>query len=380
MNQICARCLMDTSEPDIRFDSNGYCNHCTNYLALYRQVQEAAADPNTIDSFFNYIRSRGKKSPYDCIVALSGGTDSCYVALLCKKYGLRTLLVHFDNGWNTPIAENNIQKVIEYTGFDFFRYRIEEEMFKKLQIAFLKASVPDVELPTDAAIPGALYEVAEKNKVRSILLGCNYHVEGILPWSWQYDARDVRYLKGVYHTYYANRDLKNFPYKSVFKEIQLVLFKGIKMYYPLNYTAYDRSEAAAQLEQIGWQRYGGVHHESAYTKIVQSYILPVKFGIDYRRIHLSIKVLQGKLSRDEALALLRKSPYEDKENEILIEEVCKRFGLTRREFDELMKLPPKTYKDYPNSAALLSLIHRLRRLAKAMARVFFRDKIASVGD
>ncbi|HNW96937.1 MAG TPA: N-acetyl sugar amidotransferase [Bacteroidales bacterium] len=360
--QQCTRCVMDTSDLDITFDENGYCNHCTDYFEkTAKLIYQGKSSDLKLEKLVKDIHKTGEKNKYDCVIGISGGVDSIYTAYLAKNLGLRPLAVHFDNGWNSELAVYNIEKTLKKLDIDLNTIVVDWEEFRDLQLAFLKASVPEAETPTDIAILAALHEVADKNKIKYIFSGGNFATEGILPKSWHYNAKDIKYIKAIQKRF-GTVKLKKIPTFGFQKEMYYKIIKGIKIIYPLNYVPYNKSEAIKILEnELNWQNYGGKHHESLYTKFVQSYILPEKFGIDYRLATFSTQICSGHITRDYALNELKESPY----NSQIVEEekkyICKKFSISLEEFDDIMKLKPKSYKDYPNDKRKLEFIYKVYR-------------------
>jgi N-acetyl sugar amidotransferase len=360
--QQCKRCVMDTSDPEIRFDSNGYCNHCCDYFTkTSKLVYQGDISDDRLLRLVEKIKNSGKSNNYDCVIGISGGGDSIYTAYLAKKLGLRALNVHMDNGWNSALAVNNIEKTLKKLNFDLHTYVLDWLEFKDLQLAFLKASVPEAETPTDIAIPAALHVIADRYSIKYIFSGGNYATEGILPQSWHYNAKDMTFLKAI-HKEFGTKRLKTFPTFGFQKEMYYKYLRGIKMIYPLNYVPYNKQNAMRVLEkELDWKNYGGKHHESVYTKFIQSYLLPVKFNIDYRRATYSTQICSGEITREEALQELTKPPYDPIKVEEEINYVCKKLDISAEEFNSIIKLPPKTYKDYPNDKRRLEFIYKVYR-------------------
>ncbi len=356
--QQCNRCVMDTSDSEITFDENGFCNHCTNFLEhTAKQMYQGASSDQQLKDITEKIKSAGKNLKYDCVVGISGGIDSCYVAFKAKKMGLKPLAVHMDNGWNSELAVSNIEKILNQLDIDLFTYVLDWDEFKDLQLSFLKASVPEIETPTDIAILAILHQVANKHDIKYILSGGNFATEGILPKSWHYDAKDEKYLKSI-HQQFSKKSLKTFPTFGFLKEVYYKFVKGIKIIYFLNYIPYSKKEAIELLEkELNWKNYGGKHHESRYTRIVQSYILPVKFNIDYRKSTSSTQICAGEITREQAIKELEPKPYNEKQVEEDKEYLCKKLGISLTDFDNMMKSPPKTHNDYPNNKKVLEFIY-----------------------
>lgn len=365
---------MDTSDPDIAFDEWGVCNHCRKYEELLRaRVPLSAADKEReLAQLVDRIKLGGANRNYDCIIGVSGGVDSTYLAYVVKQLGLRPLAVHLDNGWNSELAASNIHTALKKLGIDLFTYVIDWEEFRDLQLSFLKASTPDGEIPTDHAIGAVLFQAARKHRVRYIISGHNVATEALLPAAWSQGHSDYRYIRSV-HSKFGSVPLKTFPHFPLLG-LHYHFLKTYEVVYLLNYVDFNKEKVTKFLEtELGWRNYGGKHYESIYTRFYQGYLLPTKFGFDKRRAHLSNLVCSGQLSRDSALEELKKSPYP---NPRLLEEdlefVPKKLGLSRDGFELIMKLPPKTYWNYPNylnSPAykfLKAAWQPVKRLRKAM--------------
>jgi N-acetyl sugar amidotransferase len=355
----CSRCVMDTSDPEIAFDDAGHCNHCTGFLARSRV---RSSDPQLrLAEQVEAMKLAGRSSRYDCIVGVSGGADSSYAAYVAWSHGLRVLAVHMDNGWNTALAVRNVKTVVERLGVDYVSAVLDWEEFKDLQLAFLKAGVPEIETPTDIAIPAALHRVAAEHGVKHIVAGGNPWTEGILPSAWHYDAKDLKYIRAI-HRRFGQRVLRTFPTFGYREESYYKLVKGIRFVYPLENVDYTTATATKTLQDdLGWQRPSGKHHESTITRFVQSYILPVKFNIDYRRATFSAEICAGAIARDWALAELEKSPFEPEQIELDKRYVAKKFGLTVPALEALIFSPPKWYRDYPNDKVFLERLYGLYR-------------------
>lgn len=361
--QQCKRCVMDTSDAKIEFDASGNCNHCTDYFEnTSKRIYQGKTSNVLLQNLVEKIKKSGRKNKYDCVIGISGGVDSIYAAYMAKSQGLRALCVHMDNGWNSEIAVNNIEKILKKINYDLYTYVLDWTEFKDLQLSFLKASVPEAETPTDIAIPAVLHQVAAKHGIKFILSGGNYATEGILPKSWHYDAKDVKYLKAIQQKF-GTKKLKTFPTFGFKKEFYYKYFKGIRMCYPLNYLPYNKKEAIRVLEEeLDWKNYGGKHHESLYTKFVQSYYLFEKFGIDYRRATFSTQICAGEMTREEALQELTKKPYNSLKLEEEKEYIRKKFDISMDDLNHILNLPPKCFEDYPNSRKKLEFIYSVYRM------------------
>lgn len=349
--KICARCVMDTSDPDIVFDDQGNCNHCTNALRVMQtpRFNKSAQERDIfLQKKINDIKKKGKGKKYDCIIGLSGGVDSSYVAMKVKELGLRPLAVHLDNGWDSELAVQNIENICKHLEIDLFTYIIDWDEFKDLQLAFLKASTPDSEIPSDHAIVSALYKVAHMHSIGFIVAGFNWASESILPRAWSQGHYDWKYIKDVWKKH-GKFKLRTFPYRSIWTII-VDRFR-VKWFDILDFIDYDKEKVKIEItEKLGWRNYTRKHGESNYTRVYQDYILPTKFGYDKRRAHLSSLIVAGQLAREEALELLKISLYK-KQDEIEhdVEYLIKKFTISKEEFSLIMSNPPKTIEDYKNS-------------------------------
>jgi N-acetyl sugar amidotransferase len=360
---------MDTiADPTIQFDNNGVSNYYHEYNALANDfLLTGAAGDHKLSEVLESIKNDGKGKPYDCITGISGGVDSSYLVLMAKKWGLRPLIVHFDNGWNSEIAVFNINNIISNTGFDLFTIVVEWEEFKDLQLSYLKASVIDAEVPTDHAIGGTLQKLAAKYKLKYILSGNNIVTEAILPPTWSYNKNDYVNLKNI-HKKFGRLPFKTYPLFGFKEQLLFGSARGIETIKPLNWISYDKEEAKRTIKQeLGWKDYGGKHYESVFTKFFQAYILPTKFNIDKRKPHLSTLIFSGQLSKDQALKELEKPLYEDVELANELEYVLKKFGISAIEFNEIMAKPMVEHsvfgKQKPVTEAYLAL-----RIAKKVVK------------
>jgi N-acetyl sugar amidotransferase len=363
---------MDTTDLEIQFDENGYCNHCTEFLNIRAKYKyQGKESDERLEQIIEEIKRLGKGNDYDCIIGLSGGIDSSYLTYIAKEKGLRILAVHMDNGWSSEEAVLNIKNITKKLKIDYESYVLDWEEFKDLQLAFLKASVPEAETPTDAAILAALHYFADKYNVRHILSGGNFAMEGILPKSWHYNAKDIKYFNHIQKTFGKKR-LKKFPTFGYQKEAYYKLIKGIKMVYPLNYVPYEKDDAIELLKnKLNWKYYGGKHYESKYTKFIQSYYLYQKFEIDYRRATFSSQICAGIIERETAVEQLKSKPFVPSKTEEEKQYISKKLGISKDEFDKILDLPAKWYWNYPNDYKKLSFIYDTYR------KLFNKEKLGS---
>lgn len=346
--QMCSNCVMDTSDKEIVFDEQGVCNHCKEAKKKLQDL-EKRREQFDLKRFADQIKAEGKGKKYDCIVGISGGVDSCYVMYLVRKLGLRPLAVHIDNGWDSELAVQNIKNLLTRLKIDLYTYVVDWQEFRKLQLAFFRASTPDCEIPTDHMIFPVMGMLAHKYKCKYIIMGHNSASESILPRTWSYGHFDWRYIRSVYKMFGdgAGR-LKTFPY---FSRADYDYFTRKYVWFNLlDYIEYKKEDAKKFLqEHYGWRDYGGKHYESFYTKFYQTYILPVKFGYDKRRMHLSSLIVAGQLSREEALETLKTPPYDEKNIERDIDYFLEKMQISRKEFDTIMNAERLSYWDYPNN-------------------------------
>lgn len=361
---------MDTSDPEIVFDSSGECSHCKTYDTIVGRARLPAAQlQSELERRVEQIKRDGKGRDYDCIAGVSGGVDSTYVLLLAKRYGLRTLAVHLDNGWDSEIAVGNIHRALEKLGIELITKVLDWEEFRELQVSFLKASTPDAEIPSDHAIFATVFHAAWEHKIQHLILGHNLATELVLPKAWSQGHYDWRYISSV-HAQFGTRPLRDFPHFTLPDFVRYRYWQERHTFNVLDYVDYSRTAAIKELQQeVDWRDYGGKHHESVYTRFFQAHILPKKFGFDKRRAHLSNSVLSGKTTREEALEEMKKSPYSSKELEAEDRVyVIKKLGLTEPEFEQIMNAPPKRYEDYPNIRNLL-LYRAARRVLRSARKV-----------
>lgn len=362
--QQCTRCVMDTSDPDITFDGQGICNHCLHFDQVTRKEwfpndEGARKWAISVDE----IRRVGRGQEYDCILGLSGGIDSSYLALKVKDWGLRPLVVHVDAGWNSELAVANVEKIVKHCNFDLHTHVVDWEEMRDLHLAYLKAGVPNQDVPQDHVFFASLYHFATRNNIRYILSGGNLATEGVFPKAWHGSAMDAINLKAI-HAKYGERPLKTYSTISFFDYYFWYPFiKKMRTARPLNYMPYDKQQAVAELEQkIGWRAYGRKHGESLFTKLFQNHYLPVKFGYDKRKPHFSSLIVSGQMSREEALAKLAEPLYDPQELEIDITYFCKKLRISRQQFDGFLAAPSHHHTDFPTWDGRYRLLKKMQSL------------------
>lgn len=356
---------MDTSDKDITFDSDGVCSYANYFDSELRSTVEAATDGNRVadlDRLVDSIKLAGRGKPYDCVVGVSGGVDSSYLILQATKLGLRPLAVHFDNGWNSEVAAENIAQIISRLKLDLITSAADPREMRDLQLAFLRASVANCDIPSDHAFPSVAFKAATKYGIKYILSGSNLATESILPPSWGYNAQDLRHIKAI-HRRFGKVPLRDYPTLGIFRRhVWYPKIRGIRTVKPLNYMPYIKSEAKRALAaELGWRDYGGKHYESVFTRYFQGYYLPVKFGFDKRRAHLSSLVLAGQLTRERALAELEQPPYD---NDLRLQDhnfIAEQLGITAADLDGIIAQAPVDHSAYPNSKAAYGFLLRAKK-------------------
>jgi N-acetyl sugar amidotransferase len=370
----CSISVMDTiSDPNIKFDEKGICNYYYEYLDLEKEnVFKGKEGESKLKSIIEKIKSSGRGQKYDCITGVSGGVDSTYLTYMAKKLGLNPLVVHFDNGWNSEMAVKNIENIISKLGFDLYTLVVDWEEFKDLQLAYLKAGVVDIEVLTDHAIVATLFKLAAKNNIKYILSGNNVVTEATLPSHWIYNKTDSVNIKSI-HSRYGKVKLKTYPFFGRRERKLYIEAKGMEIIPLLNYLPYNKKEVKEKIaKELNWRDYGGKHYESVFTRFYQGYILPVKFGIDKRKAHLSNLIFSGQISKEEALDELKKPIYDPNQLESDYEFVLKKFELTESEMGEIIDSPRREHNEfeieknffesYPFLSPLKPLVPVLRKL------------------
>ena len=367
---ICTRCILDTSDRDIEFDDNGVCNHCREFDTIVQNRGPGSEQSQkSLETLCERIRAEGEGKPYDCLVGLSGGVDSSYVAYLAKQYRLRPLAVHFDNGWNSELAVKNIHRIVSTLEFDLQTYVIDWEEFRDLQRSFIKAGVIDIEMLTDHAIFASLFRISRENDIKYILSGVNVATESGMPRSWTWFKQDFRNIKAI-HDRFGDVRLKTFPRVGTLKWLYLTFIsRDFHFVDILNYVNYEKEKAMTVLEdKLGWQYYGGKHYESLFTQFYQAYILPEKFKVDKRRVHLSSLIRNGEITRDEALQEMEKPLYDPKLLKAHKEYVLKKLGFSEEEFGRIMREPPRDHDFYPTSQSIIDVLKKIKKMISPGSR------------
>jgi N-acetyl sugar amidotransferase len=350
--QMCVRTVMDTTDPDIRFDENGVSSYALNYDAVIAPLVDAATNGERLgelQQIVDEIKAAGKGKPYDCIIGISGGVDSTYLAYQAVKMGLRPLAVHFDSGWNSELAVNNIENLVNKLGIDLFTDVVDWREMKDLQLSFFKAGVANCDIPTDHAFAAVAFRQAAKYGIKYILSGSNLVSESILPTSWGYDSADASHVRGIQRRF-GSVKLKTYPVFGYFKRhLWYEILQGVTTVAPLNYLPYNYKEAKATItKELGWRDYGGKHYESVFTRYFQGYYLPTKFGFDKRKAHLSSLILSGQMTRDHALKILERPTYPEDLRKQDHEFIAKKLGVSTAELEAIFARPPVDHLEYPH--------------------------------
>ncbi len=348
--QQCTKCVLDTKDDtNIRFDEKGVCSYCTQFETDYRSFLDMPEKTKTaeLEKMVAQMKADGKGKPYDCICGVSGGVDSSYLAARAKEMGLRALLVHFDNGWNSELAVKNIEQICHYTGFDLHTYVVEWEEFKDLQLAYIKAGVLDWEVPTDHGLWAVVLKKAKELGVKHILIGANYQTEGVLPKTMRYDKADLKNIRDIYRKFGKGKKFRSFPTYEFWNHMYLKFVWGLKLDTMLYFMEYNKEASKKYLvEVVGWRDYGGKHYESIFTRFYQGYVLKEKFGYDKRKAHLASLICSGQMSREEALAELDRPSIEDTMLKQDLEFFIKKMDLTSTEFEKIMKTKPVPHTQF----------------------------------
>jgi N-acetyl sugar amidotransferase len=370
-DQICSRCIMDSSITDIRFDENGMCNYCTEFIQNSHEVvfkNESERDRER-EKFIQKIKQAGRKKRYDCVVGVSGGVDSSWALYQAVQNNLRPLAVHLDNGWDSEFAQKNIQNLVRKLKVDLYTHVIDWDEFRDLQQAFFDADVIDIELLSDNAIVAANFQQASRLGVRFILSGWNLSTEGLrLPSSWSWLKYDKRNIFAIWKRFGDGRKIKTFPALGIYDYAYFAGLKGIRWIPFLDYFDYKKATALDLLKkEFDYQPYPYKHFESIFTRFYQGYILPEKFGVDKRINHLSILILTGQITREKALEFLQSPPYHSKSDlNQDIDYFLKKMGWTKDQLDTYLKRPEVLHSQFPTETELWKIQQKISRFLKKL--------------
>jgi N-acetyl sugar amidotransferase len=362
---ICANCVMDTSDSSIVFDERGWCDYCRNFYdnILPNWVTDGRGE-RELQRQADAIKRDGAGRDHDCILGVSGGVDSSYLAYIAKeKLGLRPLAFHVDAGWNSQQAVNNIEKIVDGLRLDLHTEVVDWLEMKDLQLAFFKAQVPHLDTPQDHAFVAALYNYAAAHKIKYILNGGNYSTECVRePLEWHYHASDLRQLRDI-HRRFGTRPLKTFPLTDIFVyKLYYRYGRGVRVLRPLNHVPYIKDQAVQFLtDRFGWQRYEHKHYESRFTRFYEGFWLPTKFGFDKRRAHFSSLILTKQMTREAALDKLERPAFDAATIKQDFEYVATKLDISVAQLESLLHGPKKSYRDYKSAMPLIQLGTRVMR-------------------
>lgn len=348
----CARCVMDNrSDNTIKFDSNGYCNYCTEALSkIGKNYFPNDEGLRRLQKLLTRLKEENKDKKHDCIMGISGGLDSSYLAYLgAVKWGLRILAVHVDDGYNTKITKRNIEKLCEKAEIDLEVIKPDAKQFNELNRAFMLAGVPNLAMPQDNVLFACIYKFMKKHKIRTFLSGGNFALECILQRGNTFDVYDIRNIKDINRRFGKDK-LNKLPLMSNFqRDIDSFILK-IESPRPLNYIDYNRERALRELNEFcGFEYYGSKHLENRLTKFIQLFWFPKKFNVDKRTSHLSSMIVTRQITREEALKILEEPLYSEGEIQKDIEHILNSLALSREEFERIMKEPSRQHTDYRTS-------------------------------
>lgn len=365
--QVCTNCVMDTTDSKITFDEKGVCDHCnTFYEDILPEWHTDERGDKALKDIVAKIKKEGENQDFDCLMGMSGGIDSSYLLYAMKeKYGLRPLVFHVDAGWNSQIAVNNIERLVDGLGLDLYTEVINWEEIKDLQLAYFKSGVPHIDTPQDHAFFATMYKFASKHKIKYILTGGNYSTECVRnPLEWMYYQSDSIQLKDI-HKKHGTGKLKDYPVTNIlWHKVYLPYIKGIKLIRPLDFIPYNKDEAMQFLvDKYGYQKYPQKHFESRFTRFYESYWLPKKFGFDTRKVQYASLILTGQMTREEALEKLSKPAFDPETIHHDFEFVATKLGISVEELQGYMEAPNKTYKDYKSQENVYNIGAKVMRLA-----------------
>lgn len=348
--QICTNCVMDTTDQEITFNTHGVCNHCQTFEKITAKNWFPNKDgEQKLAKIYDEIKHKNRHKPYDCILGLSGGVDSSYLALKLHESGMRPLVVHVDGGWNSELAVQNIENIVHYCGWDLHTIVIDWEEMKDLQLAYLKSGIANQDVPQDHAFFASLYHFATKHNIHTIMSGGNIATEAIFPSSWHWSAMDAINLKAI-HKKFGTKKLNK--YKTIgFYQLYFYypFIKRMKTLRPLDFCPYNKEQALEELkEKVNYKEYPRKHGESIFTKFFQNYWLPHKFSYDKRKAHLSSLIVSGQMSRKQALEELEKPLYNKKELVEDKEYIAKKLSISYDEFEQILQMPSHDYSNFPN--------------------------------
>ena len=367
--RVCTKTVMDNTDPDIVFDMDGVSNWWHDYQAILKTRPSQERRAELLEESLRKIKGAGKGKKYDCILGLSGGVDSSYMAYLAKEWSLRPLVVHFDNGWDDELAVGNIETIVKKLGFPLHTFVMNWSEFRDLQRAYFKASVLDLDVPADHMIFGALNKTAHEQKIQYILSGNNLATEWLLPRAWYYSKFDLVNLTRI-HRAFGKLPLRCLPKLGVWQRLYYQRVKLIQDVKILDLIPYQKMEAKRFLiDEFGWRDYGGKHYESVFTRFYQGYILPTKYGIDKRKAHLSNLICNGEITREQALEELSRPADDPGRQQADKRYVAKKLGWSEAQFEDILALPPRSHEEFGTDALQARLADVATRYCQPFARL-----------
>lgn len=375
LHQVCTNCVMDITDAKITFDEKGVCDHCNTFykdILPYWHTDEKGT--KALQEIIDKVKKEGIGKDYDCLMGMSGGIDSSYLLYVMKeKFGLRPLVFHVDAGWNSQVAVNNIERLVDGLGLDLYTEVINWEEMKELQLAFFKSGVPHVDVPQDHAFFATMYKFASEHNIKYILTGGNYSTECVRnPLEWMYYQSDSIQLKDIFKKH-GNGRLVDYPVSNIlWHKVYLPYVKRIKLFRPLDFVPYDKDKAMQFLvDEYGYQKYPQKHFESRFTRFYEGFWLPQRFGYDTRKVQYSSLILTGQMTRVEALEKLKTPAYSELQVNEDFEYISNKLGITTDELWTYFHAPKKTYKDYRSQENIYNLgasLMRILRLEKGGKR------------
>ena len=364
--KICTNCVMDTTDSKIVFDDKGICDHCNTYYSdILPNWHTDERGDKALKAIVKKLKKEGEGRDFDCLMGMSGGIDSSYLLyIMVKKYGLRPLVFHVDAGWNSQIAVNNIERLVDGLGLDLYTEVINWEEMKDLQLAFFKSGVSHVDSPQDHSFFATMYKFASKHNIKHILTGGNYSTECVRnPLEWMYYQSDSIQLRDIYKKYGTGK-LKDYPVSNIlWHKIYLPYVKGIKLIRPLDFFPYDKDLAMQELvDKFGYQKYPQKHFESRFTRFYESFWLTKKFGFDTRKVQYSSLILTNQMTREDALEKLKHPAYDPKTIKQDFEYIATKLEISKEELQSYMDAPNKTYKDYKSQENIYNIGAKVMRL------------------
>ena len=364
---------MDTTDPEITFDQEGVSNHYWHAQSLIgRLVKPGLGGERELQLLADQIRAEGTGKPYDCVMGVSGGVDSSYVAVMARDLNLRPLAVHLDNGWNTDTAVSNIHSLLEKLDIDLYTHVVNWDQFRDLQRAMFLSSLPNIEAVTDHAIKALLYQTADRFDLRYVLSGSNANTEAILPNSWGHNADDSRIILAAKKRFGDARvGIDTYPHMRLIDYFKYIYLKKIRYVPLLNFGNFDKSAALEIMKQrIGYVPYARKHGESRFTRFFQEYYLPEKYGFDKRRAHLSSLIASGQIDREAAMNELEKPLYDPISKMIDVEYCTRKLGFSLEQWEAIMSDSIASSKDYPNNEDLISIAVKTKNIIRKVPGFF----------